>query len=445
MTNNWERWEGRDVGGEYVLENCVGSSEHSAVFRARRSSGEPAEVAIKLATLPGADAEKQLGRWQAASELQHPNLIRLFDSGRETEDGREFVYVVEEYAEENLGQILPERALSADEARGMLGPILAALEYTHGFGFVEGSIHPGNILASGDQVKLSSDGLQRSGDALRTANVYAAPELTTKGASKAGDIWSLGMTLAAVLTQRMPEQARGFENAGAALPEPFRGIIERCLEKDAARRCGIAEIRERLEKGQASLVERETRVASPSSQAAPTVQSGPIAASEGGRKSGAWRYWLGAAVVAIAGFVVLHSRSTESPAGSASVEETKAVESKVEEKGPQSSVHQDLEKRAKPAKTADEVVDRVMPEVSPSARHTITGKIKVRVRVKADGEGKVTEAKLTSAGPSKYFAHAALEAARQWKFAPSGEESRTWNLVFGFTRARTETSATRAR
>ena len=85
-----------------------------------------------------------------------------------------------------------------------------------------------------------------------------------------------------------------------------------------------------------------------------------------------------------------------------------------------------------------------MPQVSPSARRTISGKIKVRVRVQVDAAGNVTEAKLKESGSSKYFARVALEAARRWKFAPAPAASRDWTLLFAFTRARTEMSAARA-
>ena len=86
-----------------------------------------------------------------------------------------------------------------------------------------------------------------------------------------------------------------------------------------------------------------------------------------------------------------------------------------------------------------------MPQVSPSARRTISGKIKVRVRVVVDSAGKVTEARLKDAGPSRYFARVALEAARRWKFAAAPDSNRrAWTLLFAFTRARTEASASRA-
>jgi TonB family protein len=80
--------------------------------------------------------------------------------------------------------------------------------------------------------------------------------------------------------------------------------------------------------------------------------------------------------------------------------------------------------------------------VSPSARDTIEGKIRVRVRVQVDASGNVTEARLESAGPSKYFARLSVEAAREWKFTPSQVQGRPvaseWVLRFGFRRTDTE-------
>jgi TonB family protein len=94
------------------------------------------------------------------------------------------------------------------------------------------------------------------------------------------------------------------------------------------------------------------------------------------------------------------------------------------------------------------VVRQVMPQVSPSARRTIQGTIKVRVRVEVDAAGNVAKTKLELSGPSKYFSRVAMEAAREWKFAPArADESgpREWKLQFAFSRAKTGVSATRAK
>jgi serine/threonine protein kinase len=263
MTENWREWEGRTVDGKFVLGNYLGGFDGSAVFRAHVAEGrggehalrieeEPVDLAIKLAALDGAEAESQLRRWKAASELRHPNLIRILAVGRAVVEGRELVYAVEELAEENLAQIVPERALNAEEARAMLAPVLGALEFVHGKGLVHGRIRPSNILAAGDQVKLSSDSLRRAGDVPRAASaLYDAPEVAANGISAASDVWSLGITLVEVLTQHVPgwDAARmSAPQVSEDVPEPFRGIGRCCLEIDPAKRCGLWEIARRLEK-----------------------------------------------------------------------------------------------------------------------------------------------------------------------------------------------------
>ena len=88
-----------------------------------------------------------------------------------------------------------------------------------------------------------------------------------------------------------------------------------------------------------------------------------------------------------------------------------------------------------------------MPQVSPGARRTITGTIRVLVKVDVDAAGKVTQARLQSAGPSQYFARLALEAAREWKFKPLMSNGQAvaseWVVRFGFSRRGTESSVRR--
>ena len=195
MSETWKQWEGRTVAGRFPLQSYLGGSDHSSVFLTFRQSatGDSEKAAIKLISAP-ADAENQLLRWKLAGELNHPNLISIFEAGRCELDGTDLLYVVEEYAEENLSQILPERALTAEEARAMLPPVLRALQFVHDKGFVHGHIHPANILAIGDQVKLSSDALEVPGETSRRAespSAYDPPEaVTMTGAvSTAADVW----------------------------------------------------------------------------------------------------------------------------------------------------------------------------------------------------------------------------------------------------------------
>jgi TonB family protein len=86
--------------------------------------------------------------------------------------------------------------------------------------------------------------------------------------------------------------------------------------------------------------------------------------------------------------------------------------------------------------------------VPSKARKTIQGKVKVSVRVHIDPSGGVTLAELDSAGPSKYFAQLALEAARRWTFAPAKATDREgadeWILQFEFFRTNTKVVTVRS-
>jgi TonB family protein len=88
-----------------------------------------------------------------------------------------------------------------------------------------------------------------------------------------------------------------------------------------------------------------------------------------------------------------------------------------------------------------QVVHQALPEVSQKARDTIYGKVRVSVKVSVDPSGKVTAAAFEAPGPSKYFADAALSAARRWTFAPAksnGENvASQWLLRFEFDNSAT--------
>ena len=92
------------------------------------------------------------------------------------------------------------------------------------------------------------------------------------------------------------------------------------------------------------------------------------------------------------------------------------------------------------------VAHEVLPNVSQRALDTITGTLKVRVRIKVDRAGNVTEANLESAGPSPYFARLALAAANGWKFTAEPQPTQTeWRLLFEFRRDGTRAIPTEIR
>jgi len=477
MTESWKALEGHTVDGRFRLESWLGGSDHSAVFLTLVTDSRKA--AIKLTPADPKGAEKQLLLWKMSREVTHPNLIRVFATGRCELDGADLLYQAMEYAEENLAQIIPERALTAEEARAMLPPVLRALQSVHDKRYVHRHIQPSNILAVADQVKLAGDGLSvasATGRGGRALSGYDPPEAETGVASTAGDVWQLGMTLVEVMTQQLPVWDRSGRGAPEipAMPEPFREIAGHCLQVDAGKRWTVAEILARSEKDQSGMerqgpgkieaprptpVPAPTRIEQTKSRSEKSATASTSASPQ--KTSAKWPYVVGLAVLlTIVVVLIARPKASDPPAEVQSTQTqpaaagTKATDANAGDTkgaaapevagGGKASPNADA---ANPDK--DGVVQRVMPEISPGARHSIQGKIKVRVRVDVDASGNVTKATVESGGPSRYFSHAAVEAARGWKFspAPTGEQSGSsqWKLQFGFSRAGVDASVMRGK
>ena len=131
MTESWKHWEGQVVDGQFHLRQHLGGSGHSAVFLTEHGEHDPQKAAIKLIPADPDSAEVQLSRWRQAAKLSHPHLLRIFQVGRCQLGDMNLLYLVTESAQEDLSQILPQRALTKAEARDMLAPVLEVLGYIH--------------------------------------------------------------------------------------------------------------------------------------------------------------------------------------------------------------------------------------------------------------------------------------------------------------------------
>lgn len=247
-TEVWVGWENQIVNGAYPLRRFVGGSNHSAVFLTEYRPEGVTNAAIKLVPADTLETEAQLVQWGTAATLNHPHLIRLFDVGRCHIGGRVFLYVVMEYADQTLAQLLPRRALSPEETRDMLIPALSALNFLHRNSLVQGQMKPTNLLVVGDQVKLASDTIRSTGklsSGLLRASLHDPPELEDGEISPAGDIWGLGVTLVEALTQHPPSwpDAKSETVAlTASIPPLFVDTVQRCLNRTPANRPSAAEL-----------------------------------------------------------------------------------------------------------------------------------------------------------------------------------------------------------
>jgi TonB family protein len=463
------KWVGQVIDGKFRLGEFVGGDGDSVVFLTDYDSPDVRKAAIKLVQADSPEAEGLLTRWRHAAKLSHPHMIRLLDMGRGELDGAAVLYVVMEYAEENLSSVIARRPLAPAEARAILGPVVDALAYVHNKGFVHCRIKPTNIMAENDRLKISSDGLCRIGEFSGSAGkpgAYDPPEAAGGRISPAGDVWSLGMTLCEALTQRLPvwERTNQAEPAPpSTLPAEFLDLARHCLRRDPQLRWSVADIAARL---------------------LPNAPTPPKQIVRGAQYSPARRRFLGTAapiglalLAILAAVRVFNHHSRTEPGHAVSAAETAkqpevqprvyaAVQPKpekrpalaeaaapvakptppvaspsvsklVEQPSPKSVVtstaaptpapaRSKMAAPTQPAATASssgvvrgKVVKQFLPDASQKARDTIRGKVRINVKVHVDESGRVTAAALDAPGPSQYFADRALAAARLWLFAPA--------------------------
>jgi TonB family protein len=435
----WKKWEGRVVDKRFPLRQWLGGSDHSDVFLTEYGESGAQKAVIKLipadrGSQKNRSEEATLSGWSEAKKLSNPHLLRLLAWGRWQIDDRPLLYVVMEYAEENLGEILPLRALSGEEAQEVLEPAAKALATLHRAGFVHGRVKPSNVMAVGEKLKISTDGLGKAGELVKVGSAYDAPEVAATGLSPAADIWSLGATLLAVLTQKEPTITGASIVVPETIPQPVRETVRRCLQTDPQQRCTLDEILRELEP---SAVQPQVAVAVEPVLRADVPPERP-------------KRWMVVPIVVtvlfvvalIAGRLIQHQRATP-VAESQPANVPPAAPTPV---APLPAAPVATTGTAAPrANSRGSVQQQVMPGVSQSALRTIQGTVKVNIRLDVDSSGRVSQVKLTSPESSKYFANLALAAARRWKFNPPQVDGRargsTWTLRFRFRRSAVDVSS----
>ncbi|UWZ87028.1 TonB family protein [Occallatibacter riparius] len=459
------RGVGQQIDDRLPLHEWLGSIGADDVFRTELPGAQRA--AILVSEVQDEAAEERLRNWQLATALNHPHLLRIFECGRAQIDGSEIIYIVTEMPEEALGQILPERPLTAAETGEMLAPVLDALAFLHGEGLVHGSLEPANILVVGEQLKLSPYTIQPAGLSIATergAGLYDAPETELGPLTPAADLWSLGVTIVEALTQHRPSWVRDSGRdplVPAAVPQPFAEIARRCLQFDPAQRCTLAEIRSLLtgaaaapapafaaaaasaataaQKPQQLPLAYETHEAMPAPGRPPLRKSLRALEDDEPRRPFPLAYLFGGAALLfllIVGILAYSHRSKPTlapPPDDSATADPAAREPKA------------LPQPSGPT-VKGEVAQRVTPEIPERAARGIRGKVEVRIKLAVDHSGNVMNASIVSDGRSRYFANLALESARKWRFHPAkihGQAaSSTWDLHWVFRPNGTEVTPT---
>jgi serine/threonine protein kinase len=208
------------VAGRYRIERRLGAGGMSTVFQATDSVLERS-VAVKLLAEHLAEDEAFVARFRrealSAARLQHPNIVQVFDSGRDPESGRH--YIVMEYVDgPSCADLLRERKrLELDETVHIVRDACHGLDYAHRAGVVHRDVKPGNLLIveAMNITKLADFGIAKAAEQTRITQVgavlgtaaYLSPEQARGDeAGPPSDIYSLGVCAYQFLAGRLPHE-----------------------------------------------------------------------------------------------------------------------------------------------------------------------------------------------------------------------------------------------
>ncbi len=202
--------------GRYDVEREIGRGGNARIFLARDHAGR--SVALKILhpeLLVSVAADRFLREIRLASQLDHPHIARLLDSGEQ----EWLVYYVMSYAEgATLREYLDKsNRLPVAETLRIAGDLLDALDHAHGRGIIHRDVKPANVVISSVGAVLldfgiaravaasGTDQLTRSGIAVGTST-YMSPEQITAltDIDYRCDLYSLGCMLYECLAGEPP-------------------------------------------------------------------------------------------------------------------------------------------------------------------------------------------------------------------------------------------------
>ena len=209
------------LNGRYELHKRIARGGMADVVLGRDQLLErPVAVKILFAEFAtdSAFVERFRREAQAAAGLNHPNIVGVYDWGRESNT----YFIVMEYVDgRSLADLLrTEGTLHPDRAADIATDVAAALGFAHRNGVVHRDIKPGNVLiSSAGLVKVTDFGIARAithnaeealtqtGSVMGTATYFSPEQAQGKTVDPRSDLYSLGVVMYETVCGQAPFQA----------------------------------------------------------------------------------------------------------------------------------------------------------------------------------------------------------------------------------------------
>ena len=206
---------GQIIKERYEITQLLGEGGMSYVYKAIDKQLQRT-VAIKTLKPNYVEQEKFVERFkreaQTAANLNHPNIVQIFDWGIGDEP-----FFVMEYIEGNTltSIIANKRTISMNDILFIGAQVSSGLQAAHSKGLVHRDIKPGNIMITPQgKVKVTDFGIvslqneesdiTKTGSILGTASYISPEQAQGKPVSKESDLYSLGTVLYELITGRPP-------------------------------------------------------------------------------------------------------------------------------------------------------------------------------------------------------------------------------------------------
>ena len=206
---------GQIIKERYEITQLLGEGGMSYVYKAIDKQLQRT-VAIKTLKPIYVEQEKFVERFkreaQTAANLNHPNIVQIFDWGI----GDEPFFVMEFIEGNTLTSIISSRkTISMNDILFIGAKVASGLQEAHSNGLVHRDIKPGNIMITPEgKVKVTDFGIvtlqneesdiTKTGSILGTASYISPEQAQGKKVSKESDLYSLGTVLYELITGRPP-------------------------------------------------------------------------------------------------------------------------------------------------------------------------------------------------------------------------------------------------